>query len=98
MTKPPFLEAKLYINGRKQPLLCNRQTAETLIYEFNRDTSEAAKLGVLFYSCSTILAAFFFPNYFSLPKGKGSTSVERMGVSSMASIMKLHVKECHAPV
>lgn len=58
--KALFLVVKLYINESKQLHIFNSQAAETLIYEFNRDTSEAAKSDLLFYSSFTIPAAFFF--------------------------------------
>lgn len=68
--KALFLVVKLYINESKQLHIFNSQAAETLIYEFNRDTSEAAKSDLLFYSSFTIPAAFFFfPNFFILAVG-----------------------------
>lgn len=63
MTKALFLVVKLYINERNQLHIFNSQAAETLINEFKRDTPEAAKSD-LFYSCFTILAAFFFSWFF----------------------------------
>lgn len=79
MMKPPFPEAKLYISERKQSLLCNRRAEETLIYEFNINTQEAAKPGLLLTPhCH---GSFTFCSPFLV-----------VGVSSTANIAKLHVK------
>lgn len=86
--KALFLVVKLCINESKQLHIFNSQAAETLIYEFNRDTPEAAKSDLLFYSCFTIPAAFFFFFLISYPCWR-STNVE-YGCLKKGNFTKLH--------
>lgn len=95
MMKALFLVVKLCINESKQLHVFNSQAAETLIYEFNRDTPEAAKSDLLFYTFHYPSSLFFFFLIF-YPCCR-STNVE-YGCLKNGNFHETPRKQCHASV